>query len=155
MARKGHTKVIYKGTFVCKQTLYSNSTSTNFIPIALKYVIMEIVLVETVLMGDPLYSLSFCPNSHCIHKFATHLKKFSYDFWTGETLSSGLPIISSDFNGKESTLWALSFCLLTLYSAQEKVTANPAMFCMEFDNKALSSPFQQFSSNVLSFAPFG
>ena len=36
MARKGHTKVIYKGTFVCKQTLNGKlghkfmSRSTNF-----------------------------------------------------------------------------------------------------------------------------
>ena len=29
-------------------------TSTNFIPIALKFVLVEIVLVETVLVGDPL-----------------------------------------------------------------------------------------------------
>ena len=32
-----------------------NSTSTDFIPIALKFVLVEIVLVETVLVGDPLY----------------------------------------------------------------------------------------------------
>ncbi len=35
--------------------LHSNPTSTNFIPIALKFVLVEIVLVETVLVGDPLY----------------------------------------------------------------------------------------------------
>jgi hypothetical protein len=29
--------------------------STNFIPIALKIVLVEFVLVETVLVGDPLY----------------------------------------------------------------------------------------------------
>ena len=33
-----------------------NSTSTNFIPIVLKIVLVEFVLVETVLVGDPLYS---------------------------------------------------------------------------------------------------
>ena len=38
--------------------LHSNSTSTNFIPIALKFVLVEIVLVETVLVGDPLYLLA-------------------------------------------------------------------------------------------------
>ena len=32
-----------------------NSTSTNFIPIAIKIVLVEFVLVETVLVGDPLY----------------------------------------------------------------------------------------------------
>ena len=31
------------------------STSTDFIPIAIKIVLVEIVLVETVLVGDPLY----------------------------------------------------------------------------------------------------
>ena len=35
-----------------------NSTSTNFIPIALKIVLVEFVQVETVLVGDPLYSFS-------------------------------------------------------------------------------------------------
>ena len=35
--------------------LHSNSSSTNFIPMALKFVLVEIVLVETVLVGDPLY----------------------------------------------------------------------------------------------------
>ena len=30
-------------------------TSTNFIPMAIKFVLVEIVLVETVLVGDPLY----------------------------------------------------------------------------------------------------
>ena len=33
-----------------------NSTSTDFIPIAIKIVQVEIVLVETVLVGDPLYN---------------------------------------------------------------------------------------------------
>ena len=33
--------------------------STNFIPMALKFVLVEIVLVETVLVGDPLYQW-FC-----------------------------------------------------------------------------------------------
>ena len=32
--------------------LHSNSTSTNFIPMAVKFVLVEIVLVETVLVGD-------------------------------------------------------------------------------------------------------
>ena len=36
-----------------------NSTSTNFIPIALKIVLVEFVLVETVLVGDPLYFTFF------------------------------------------------------------------------------------------------
>ena len=31
------------------------STSTNFIPMAIKFVLVKIVLVETVLVGDPLY----------------------------------------------------------------------------------------------------
>jgi hypothetical protein len=36
--------------------LIRNSTSTIFIPIALKFVQVEFVLVETVLVGDPLYT---------------------------------------------------------------------------------------------------
>ena len=35
--------------------LHYNSTITNFIPGALKFVLVEFVLVETVLVGDPLY----------------------------------------------------------------------------------------------------
>ena len=40
--------------------MHSNSTSTNFIPIALKFLLVEIVLVETVLVGDPLYRIWNC-----------------------------------------------------------------------------------------------
>jgi hypothetical protein len=39
-----------------------NSTSTNFIPIALKIVLVEFVLVETVLVGDPLMKSFESPN---------------------------------------------------------------------------------------------
>ena len=35
-----------------------NSSSTNFIPITLKIVLVEFVLVETVLVGAPLYSMN-------------------------------------------------------------------------------------------------
>ena len=35
--------------------LITNSTSTNFIPLALKIVLVESVLVKTILVGDPLY----------------------------------------------------------------------------------------------------
>ena len=33
--------------------------SMNFIPISLKFMLVEIVLVETVLVGDPLYKFSY------------------------------------------------------------------------------------------------
>ena len=46
---------ILKKLYYAKFILHSNSTSTNFIPMAMKFVQVEIVLVETVLVGDPLY----------------------------------------------------------------------------------------------------
>ena len=39
--------------------LIKNSTNTNFIPIALKFVLVEFILVETILVGDPLYYTQF------------------------------------------------------------------------------------------------
>ena len=47
--------------------LIKNSTSTNFIPIALKFVLVEFVLVKTVLVGDPLYMI-FDINLKSSHK---------------------------------------------------------------------------------------
>ena len=46
---------ILKKMYCAKFILHSNSTSTNFIPMAMKFVQVEIILVETVLVGDPLY----------------------------------------------------------------------------------------------------
>ena len=59
--------------FVLVSTTYPISTSTNFIPMAIKFVLVEIVLEETVLVGDPLYlehqtitRLSQWPSIQCI-----------------------------------------------------------------------------------------
>ena len=44
--------------------LITNSTSTNFISIAIKIVLVEFVLLEAILVGDPLYYInSVCPIS--------------------------------------------------------------------------------------------
>ncbi len=51
----GTTQPISTSTNFTTQQSGSNSTSTNFIPIVPKFVLVEIVLVETVLVGDPLY----------------------------------------------------------------------------------------------------
>ena len=54
----GITQPISTRTNFTTQQSGRNSTSTNFIPIALKFVLVEIVLVETVLVGDPLYTFA-------------------------------------------------------------------------------------------------
>ena len=57
--------ILYRGSLLSTnfgtwEKLYQwNSTSTNFIPIALKFVLVEFVLVETVLLGDPLYIICY------------------------------------------------------------------------------------------------
>ena len=47
--------VEYRLNSTSTNLLIRNSTSMNFIPIALKFVLVEFILVETVLVGDPLY----------------------------------------------------------------------------------------------------
>ena len=47
------TQPISTSTNFTTQQSVRNSTSTNFIPMAPKFVLVEIVLVETVLVGDP------------------------------------------------------------------------------------------------------
>jgi hypothetical protein len=49
------TTVLYSQFPLVQILLHSNSTSRNFIPIAQKFVLVEFILVETVLVGDPLY----------------------------------------------------------------------------------------------------
>ncbi len=53
--RNSYYLVLHSQFPLVRILLHSNSTSTNFIPIALKFVLVEFVLVETVLVGDPLY----------------------------------------------------------------------------------------------------
>ena len=51
------TQPISTSTNFTTYYVHRNSTSTNFIPMEIKFVLVEIVLVETVLVGDPLYQL--------------------------------------------------------------------------------------------------
>ena len=53
--RNSYQWVLHSQFLLVRILLHSNSTGTNFIPIALKFVLVEIVLVETVLVEDPLY----------------------------------------------------------------------------------------------------
>ena len=52
------TQPISTSTNFATQQSGKNSTSTNFIPMALKLVLVEIVLVETVLVGNSSYRIS-------------------------------------------------------------------------------------------------
>ena len=57
------TQPISTSTNFTTQQFHQSPTSTNFIPMAIKFVLVEIVLVETVLVetvlvGDPLYFFS-------------------------------------------------------------------------------------------------
>ena len=52
--RNSYQWVLHSQFPLVRILLHSNSTSMNFIPIALKFVLVEFVLLETVLVGDPL-----------------------------------------------------------------------------------------------------
>ena len=46
--------VVHRLNSTSTNLLITNSTSTTFIPIALKFILVEFLLVETVQVGDPL-----------------------------------------------------------------------------------------------------
>ena len=54
------TSGYYIANFHSYEFYYSNSTSMNFIPIAPKFVLVEFVLVEIVLGGEPMYTQRNC-----------------------------------------------------------------------------------------------
>ena len=44
-----------KGRILPSNIFHCTNFSTNFIPMAIRFVLLEILLVETVQVGDPLY----------------------------------------------------------------------------------------------------
>ena len=104
--RNSYYLVLHSQFPLVRILLHSNPTSTNFIPIALKFVLVEIVLVETALVGDPLYlgciTLTMVTAIHFSYTYSLYI--FSYAFQNVyQTFGNACKIIKS-----ERALWVAS-----------------------------------------------
>ena len=140
MARKGHTKVIYKGTFVCKQTLVRISISTVFYGSQKQcYQRTPCISIFSALVAS---SVGVKPKKLLIHTVLDYTVHYMYvSRQSGQHLRKEVTAETSTLLPRVTLIVEFTFLmnLLSIYSKQSKSRLRPGIFGIYF----LSFPHQK------------